>query len=193
MCSLRILCRPTTLSMRGYATKPAYGSASQEQENQFGQGVSHAKGGPSNSKVPEFIQALAPEALEEALPDSPHPTKGDKGESYVTGDSVVPKFRSPWRRYTCIRSPKSVALMAILCRPYLSRSREHFQMRYTIPGLKRRRMTYAGTFLSISFVGVKLTAGATYSRHIAMVTRSHDAATIMLFMFCINLDIFNRK
>ncbi|KAK0639878.1 hypothetical protein B0T16DRAFT_338527 [Cercophora newfieldiana] len=59
---------------------------------------SHATGGPGNSAVPGKIQEKAPKGVEEALPDSVHPTGKNPGQS--TGkthalnngeDSIVPK------------------------------------------------------------------------------------------------------
>jgi hypothetical protein len=83
------------------------------EENQYGQGASHATG---HSKVPEAIQKVAPRKLEEALPDSVclpdrvlhllvsnindqiHPTGSDPGQSvnksHAKGggeESVVPQ------------------------------------------------------------------------------------------------------
>jgi hypothetical protein len=58
------------------------------------QGASHATN-PDDSKVPHKVQELAPKGLEQSLPDSVHPTKGENsfgmGESHATGKSVVPE------------------------------------------------------------------------------------------------------
>ncbi|KAM0425934.1 hypothetical protein ACHAPT_008873 [Fusarium lateritium] len=48
------------------------------QQNERGQGVSHASG---ESKVPEAVQQKAPQGLEENLPDSVHPTGSEPGQS----------------------------------------------------------------------------------------------------------------
>ncbi|KAH6642003.1 hypothetical protein C7974DRAFT_384664 [Boeremia exigua] len=63
--------------------------------NSYGQGKSHATG---ESAVPGKIQEQAPSALEEALPDSVHPTGGKADQSTSQthakdgGDaSIVPK------------------------------------------------------------------------------------------------------
>ncbi|KAJ3538403.1 hypothetical protein NM208_g5922 [Fusarium decemcellulare] len=70
-------------------------SAVRQQENEWGQGKSHATG---KSKVPESIQRAAPKGLEEALPDSIHPTGPNPGQStnksHAKGggeESVVPQ------------------------------------------------------------------------------------------------------
>ncbi|KAJ4320716.1 hypothetical protein N0V94_003246 [Neodidymelliopsis sp. IMI 364377] len=63
--------------------------------NEYGQGKSHAQG---DSAVPGKIQEAAPSGLEEALPDSVHPTGGKADQSTSQthakdgGDaSIVPK------------------------------------------------------------------------------------------------------
>ncbi|KAG9201306.1 hypothetical protein B5807_10527 [Epicoccum nigrum] len=63
--------------------------------NEYGQGKSHATG---ESAVPNKVQDAAPSALEEALPDSVHPTggKADQSTSKTHAlndgeDSIVPK------------------------------------------------------------------------------------------------------
>lgn len=87
--SIHIPCRPTDAT-RLTETQV---SVNQKQENQFDQGVWHAKGEPPNSKVPGFIRKLAPKALGEALSDPLHPVKRDVNESYATEDFVIPKPR----------------------------------------------------------------------------------------------------
>jgi hypothetical protein len=60
------------------------------QQNQQGQGVSHAK----DSSVPEAVQRQAPKKLEDELPDSVHNTNSNKDTgkvSHAKGDSVVPQ------------------------------------------------------------------------------------------------------
>jgi hypothetical protein len=42
-------------------------------QNEHGQGATHASGGAQNSKVPDVVQDKAPKGLEEALPDSVRP------------------------------------------------------------------------------------------------------------------------
>ena len=58
------------------------------------QGASHATN-PSDSKVPYKVQEFAPKGLEQGLPDSVHPTKGENsfgmGQSHATGKSIVPE------------------------------------------------------------------------------------------------------
>ncbi|KAF3039635.1 hypothetical protein E8E11_006419 [Didymella keratinophila] len=63
--------------------------------NEYGQGKSHATG---DSAVPKTVQDKAPSGLEEALPDSVHPTGGKADQSTSKthakddGDaSIVPK------------------------------------------------------------------------------------------------------
>ncbi|KAM7190147.1 hypothetical protein V8F33_009624 [Rhypophila sp. PSN 637] len=58
----------------------------------------HATGGPTNSAVPDKVQQKAPKGLEEALPDSVHPTGKEPGQStHKTHalndgeDTIVPK------------------------------------------------------------------------------------------------------
>ncbi|KAG9513334.1 hypothetical protein KCV07_g8832, partial [Aureobasidium melanogenum] len=48
---------------------------------------SHATGG---SKVPETVQQNAPKEVENALPNSVHPT-GSQSQSHATGPSMVPE------------------------------------------------------------------------------------------------------
>ncbi|EJT76521.1 hypothetical protein GGTG_06440 [Gaeumannomyces tritici R3-111a-1] len=59
---------------------------------------SHATGGSGNSAVPKKVQEKAPKGLEEALPDSVHPTGKEPGQSTNKthaldngNDSIVPK------------------------------------------------------------------------------------------------------
>ena len=58
------------------------------------QGASHATN-PSDSKVPHKLQEAVPKGVEQGLPDSVHPTKGENplgmGQSHATGKSVVPE------------------------------------------------------------------------------------------------------
>jgi hypothetical protein len=58
------------------------------------QGASHATN-PSESKVSYKVQEVAPKSLEQGLPDSVHPTKGENplgmGQSHATGESIVPE------------------------------------------------------------------------------------------------------
>jgi len=58
------------------------------------QGASHATN-PSESKVPYKAQEAVPKRVEEILPDSVHPTKGENplgmDKSHATGDSIVPE------------------------------------------------------------------------------------------------------
>ncbi|RYP51652.1 hypothetical protein DL768_003050 [Monosporascus sp. mg162] len=89
--SPRLLLRTAVLS-RPLSTTHARTAS---QENEYGQGVSHATG---KSKVPESVQKAAPKTLEDALPDFIHPTGKDPGQSTNKahakdgGDaSVVPK------------------------------------------------------------------------------------------------------
>jgi len=61
------------------------------QENERGQGVSHATG---QSSVPDSVQQAAPAKLEHELPDSVHDTNSNKETgkvSHATGESMVPK------------------------------------------------------------------------------------------------------
>ncbi|QDS72618.1 hypothetical protein FKW77_002141 [Venturia effusa] len=63
-------------------------------QNSSGQGISHATD-PNASKVPETVQQKVPKGVEDALPDSVHPTPpgndAGKGVSHATGKSIVPQ------------------------------------------------------------------------------------------------------
>ncbi|KLU85629.1 hypothetical protein MAPG_04651 [Magnaporthiopsis poae ATCC 64411] len=59
---------------------------------------SHATGGADNSAVPHKVQEKAPKDVEQALPDSVHPTGKEPGQSTNKthalddgNDSIVPK------------------------------------------------------------------------------------------------------
>ena len=61
----------------------AFSMSSAAQANEFGQGKSHATGGPDNSAVPKPVQEAVPKAVEEALPDAV--STADKRHDGTTG------------------------------------------------------------------------------------------------------------